>query len=63
MDRIFKVGAVRIVEDETTRGMTSEQVKNLLKPMYPEVANATFVEREQDGQPVVEFIPQPGSKG
>jgi len=61
--RIFKMGATRIVEDETMAGLSNEEVSDILKRTYPEVAHATIREREQDGQRIVEFLPQPGRKG
>jgi hypothetical protein len=61
--RVFKTGATRIVEDETMAGLTNEQVRDVLKRTYPEVAHATIREREQDGLRIVEFLPQPGRKG
>lgn len=62
--RIFKTGAVRIVEDDSMRGLNNEEVRNVLKATYPEVANATIREVTTDeGQTVVEFLPQPGRKG
>lgn len=61
--RVFKTGATRIVEDETMTGLTNEQVRDVLKRTYPEVAHATIREREQYGLRIVEFLPQPGRKG
>ncbi|MEZ4666540.1 MAG: PRTRC system protein C [Anaerolineae bacterium] len=62
--RIFKTGAVRIVEDDSMRGLDNEAVRSLLKSTYPEIANATIREvTTNDGQKVVEFLPQPGRKG
>lgn len=61
--RVFKTGATRIFEDETMTGLTNEQVRDVLKRTYPEVAHATIREREQDGLRIVEFLPQPGRKG
>jgi hypothetical protein len=62
--RIFKTGAVRIVEDESMRGLDNEAIRSLLKATYPEIANATIREvTTDDGQKVVEFLPQPGRKG
>jgi len=61
--RIFKTGAVRIVEDESMRGLSNEEVRAVLKATYPEIANATIREVTTDGQTVVEFLPQPGRKG
>ena len=62
--RIFKTGAVRIVEDESMRGLDNDAIRSLLKATYPEIANATIREvTTDDGQKVVEFLPQPGRKG
>ncbi len=62
--RVFVIGATKIVEDDSTRGMTAEQVRNLLKTAYPEVAHATIRERDTaEGQHVVEFMVSPGRKG
>ena len=62
--RIFKTGAVRIVEDESTHGLSNEEVRSILKTTYPEIANATIREvTTTEGQTVVEFLPQPGRKG
>ncbi len=62
--RIFKTGAVRIIEDQSTAGLDNEAVRNLLKATYPEIANATIREvMTTEGQTVVEFLPQPGRKG
>jgi len=61
--RVFKIGATRIVEDPSMSGATNEQVRDLLKTSYPEIANATIREREENGLRVVEFLPQPGRKG
>ena len=64
LPRIFKTGPVRIVEDESTRGLSNEAVRSLLKPTYPEIANATIRETTTtEGQTMVEFLPQPGRKG
>lgn len=62
--RIFKTGAVRIVEDDSMRGLSVEEVRTILKVTYPEIANATIRETTaDDGQLIVEFLPQPGRKG
>lgn len=63
LTRVFKIGAARIVETEVMSGLSSDQVRELLKTTYPEVANATVREREENGLRVVEFLPQPGRKG
>lgn len=62
-NRIFKIGAARIVETEAMSGLSGDQVRELLKTSYPEVANATVRERDENGLRVVEFLPQPGRKG
>jgi len=61
--RVFKIGATRIVEDASMSGATNEQVRDLLKTNYPEIANATLRERDENGMRIVEFLPQPGRKG
>ena len=62
--RIFKTGTTKIVEDESMQGLTNEQVRDILKRTYPEVANATLREQTlEDGRTLVEFLPQPGRKG
>ncbi len=64
LTRVFKIGATRVVEDPSTMsGMSNEQVRDLLKTSYPEIANATLRERDENGLRVVEFLPQPGRKG
>ena len=61
--RMFKIGATRIVETPAMSGLTNEQVRDLLKLTYPEVAHATLREREDNGLRVVDFLPQAGRKG
>lgn len=62
--RIFKTGTTQIVEDETMNGLGNEEVRDLLKRSYPEVANATIREQAlENGKTLVEFLPQPGRKG
>ena len=63
LTRVFKIGATRIVEDASMSGATNEQVRDLLKTRFPEIAIATLREREEDGMRLVEFLPQPGRKG
>jgi hypothetical protein len=63
LPRVFKVGTTRIVEDDSTRNLTNEQMKTFLKASYPEVANATISERSDGTTRMVEFLPQPGRKG
>lgn len=61
--RVFKIGATCITENETTAGLNNEQIREILKRTYPEVAHATIREREQDGVKILDFIPVAGRKG
>ena len=62
--RIFKIGTTTIVEDDSLAGKTLDEVKDILKRTYPEVAHATVRERTlDDGTQVVEWLAQPGRKG
>ncbi len=61
--RVFKIGATRIAEDVSMASLSNEQVRDVLKRTYPEIAHATIREREDNGHRVVEFLPQPGRKG
>ncbi|NLF79472.1 MAG: hypothetical protein GX573_27585 [Chloroflexi bacterium] len=61
--RIFVIGATRIVEDASLAGRSSEEIREILKLTYPEVAHATIRETEQDGQKTVSYLARPGRKG
>jgi PRTRC genetic system protein C len=61
--RVFKVGGTTIHEDASTAELTNEQARDVLKTMYPEIANATIRETVTNGVKTVEFLPQPGRKG
>jgi hypothetical protein len=61
--RVFKIGATRIVEDAALAGRGIEEIREILKCTYPEVAHATIREREENSLHVVEFLNQPGRKG
>jgi hypothetical protein len=63
MARIFKVGSIKIVEDASMQGLTNEEIRDHLKPMYPEVAEATLREKTEGETTFVEFLPRPGRKG
>jgi hypothetical protein len=63
LPRVFKIGTVRIVEDETTATLSNEQIRAMLRTAYPEVAHATITERTDGTVRLVEFMPQPGRKG
>lgn len=62
-NRVFKIGATRIVEDASMSILDNNAIRELLKTTYPEIANATIRERDENGLRVVEFLPQPGRKG
>jgi hypothetical protein len=62
--RIFKIGATRIVEDASLAGRSLEEVRDILKHSYPEVAHATVRETDlEDGSRLVEYLPVAGRKG
>ncbi len=61
--RVFKIGAARVVEDASTEALSNEQVRDLLKGTYPEVANATIHEGIEGDTKIVSFLAQPGRKG
>jgi hypothetical protein len=61
--RVFRIGATRIVEDTSMSALDNNAIRDLLKTTYPEIANATLRERDENGLHVVEFLPQPGRKG
>lgn len=61
--RLFKIGATRIPDDVSLSSLSNEQVRDILKRTYPEIAHATIREREDNGYRVIEFLPQPGRKG
>ena len=61
--RVFKIGSVRIVEDESMAGKPSNEVQRLLAPLYPQIENATVRERTEGDTTYVEFIPRAGRKG
>lgn len=63
LKRVFKIGTNRIAEDAATAKLTNEQIRNLLKGQYPEVANATIRETVSGDTRMIEYLPQPGRKG
>ena len=63
LKRVFKIGTNRIVEDAATAKLSNEQVRNLLKAQYPEVANATIRETVNGDARIIEYLPVPGRKG
>ena len=61
--RVFQIGANRIAEDSTTAQLNSEQIRQLLKSQYPEIANATIRETVSGDIRTISFTPVPGRKG
>jgi PRTRC genetic system protein C len=62
--RIFKIGATTIVEDDSLTGKSLDEVKDILKRSYPEVAHATVRETTlENGSTCYHFISRPGRKG
>ncbi len=61
--RIFQIGANRIVEDETTRGLSPKEVQTLLAPSFPEIAHAEIRTRQQGDDEIVEYATVVGRKG
>ena len=63
--RVFKIGSVRIVEDESMRGKDARTVQKLLAPLYPQIENATIRERTDEASGMIEIIyfSPPGRKG
>ena len=63
MTRIFKIGSTKIIEDESTQGLSIDEIRSRLRNTYPEVAQATVREKTKGGVTYVEFLPKPGRKG
>lgn len=63
MARIFKIGSTKIVEDSSMEGLDNESIREKLKAMYPEVAEATIREKTEGDTTFVEFWAKPGRKG
>lgn len=61
--RIFKIGATRIIEDASLAGRSNEEVRDLLRHSYPEVAHATIREYEENGLRIVVYQAAAGRKG
>lgn len=62
--RIFKIGTVTVVEDESLAGKSLDAVKQILARTYPEVAHATVRETTlEDGSTCYHFTSRPGRKG
>jgi PRTRC genetic system protein C len=63
-NRLFKTGATVITEAPEMRELSIEQVRQLLKASYPEIAHATVRETTlEDGTQLVEWLPAIGRKG
>jgi len=52
-----QIGTNRIVEDAAITKLSNEQVRNLLKAQYPEIANATIRESADGETRLIEFFP------
>ena len=65
MTRIFKIGSTKIVEDESMQGRSIEEVREILRLTFPEVAQATVREKvdTENGITWIEWLPKPGRKG
>jgi hypothetical protein len=62
--RLFKTGSTIIAEDSTTAGKSPEEIREILKYQFPEVANATInLRTNDDGQKIIDYLPKPGRKG
>lgn len=63
-NRIFKIGAKTIIEDDTMRHLSVDEVRQVLQRTYPEVTHATIRETTlEDGSTCYHFINRPGRKG
>jgi len=65
MTRIFKIGSTKIVEDESMQGRSIEEMREILRLTFPEVAQATVREKvdAENGITWIEWLPKPGRKG
>ncbi len=65
--RVFKIGATRIVADASLEGKSNSEVREMLKSQFPEIAHSTIREKAGDGNEngttVIEFAARPGHKG
>ena len=64
MTRLFKTGSTIIAEDASTAGLSPEEVREILKYQFPEVANATInLSTNEDDQQIISYLVKPGRKG
>ena len=63
MTRIFKIGSTKIVEDESMQGRSLDEIREMLRLSFPEVAQATVREKTEGEVTYIEFLPRPGRKG
>ena len=61
--RVFKIGSVRIVEDASMAGKSPEEIRSILKPLYPQVENATIREHTEGEATIIEYLARAGRKG
>jgi uncharacterized protein YhfF len=63
MTRVFKIGSTKIVEDESMQGRSLDEVREILRLNFPEVAQATIREKTEGDVTFYEFLPVAGRKG
>ena len=61
--REFRIGRNRIIEDPSMIGVPIPEIQKRLARTYPEIANATYREVQEDGKSIYEFIARAGIKG
>ncbi len=61
--RVFKIGATRIVADASLEGKSNSEVRAMLKAQFPEIAHSTIREKTENETTLIEFAARPGHKG
>jgi hypothetical protein len=61
--RQIQIGGTQFVEDESTLGLSVEELRQALRPAFPELAYATVRQHEEDGVTYLSFEARAGSKG
>lgn len=61
MSRIIKLNGKEL--PDPGENFTPEQIRNMYKSQFPELASAKVSEREVDGVTVIEFVHKVGDKG
>ena len=62
LTRLFVVPGKEPLPDPAP-SLTVEEVKGLFARQYPELTNAEYTEKIQDGHKVITFTPRYGTKG